>query len=187
MGAVRNWRASRACSRWRMLKPWPVDGLRMGSDTIVTKVTFMAKRQSTVVSMRLPAASGVRLQRLARRHGWSASEASARLVEEGLRRSEFAFVDFRDSAVGRQAYVQGSRLAIWQVIGLLRSGGENLDAVARQLEWPRARVQAAVNYAQAFPEEIQEALADNEALGFAVLQRMLPQAREFRAGARRKR
>lgn len=108
-------------------------------------------------------------------------------MEEGLRRSEFAFVDFRDSAVGRQAYVQGSRLAIWQVIGLLRSGGENLDAVARQLEWPRARVQAAVNYAQAFPEEIQEALADNEALGFAVLQRMLPQAREFRAGARRKR
>jgi hypothetical protein len=32
-----------------------------------------------------------------------ASAASARLVEEGLRRSEFGFIDFRDSLAKRQA------------------------------------------------------------------------------------
>jgi hypothetical protein len=53
--------------------------------------------RSVVVSMRLPVESGTRLKRLARRHGWTASDASARLVEEGLRRSEFALIDFRDS------------------------------------------------------------------------------------------
>ena len=58
---------------------------------------------SIVISMRLPAASGARLKRLAGRHGWTPSDASARLVEEGLRRSEFAFIDFRDSSAGRQA------------------------------------------------------------------------------------
>ena len=42
------------------------------------------------------------------------------LVEEGLRRSEFAFLDFRDSPAGRQAYIQGSTLAIWEVMLLLR-------------------------------------------------------------------
>jgi hypothetical protein len=62
----------------------------------------MPASQSTVISMRLPEESGRRLKRMARRHGWTASDASARLVEEGLRRSEFAFIDFRDSATGRQ-------------------------------------------------------------------------------------
>jgi len=42
------------------------------------------------------------------------SDASARLVEEGLRRSEFAFLDFADSPAGRQAYMQGSTLAVWE-------------------------------------------------------------------------
>ena len=48
---------------------------------------------STVVSMRLPVASSDRLKRMANRYGWTPSDASARLVEEGLRRSEFAFID----------------------------------------------------------------------------------------------
>jgi hypothetical protein len=46
-----------------------------------------------VVNMRLPAESGKRLKRMASRHGWTASDASARLVEEGLRRSEFGADD----------------------------------------------------------------------------------------------
>ena len=41
-------------------------------------------------------------------------------MEEGLRRSEFAYIDFRDSAAGRQAYMQGSSLAVWEVAMLLR-------------------------------------------------------------------
>jgi len=61
-----------------------------------------------VISMRLPAESGKRLKRMANRHGWTPSDASARLVEEGLRRAEFGFIDFPDSPAGRQACLQGS-------------------------------------------------------------------------------
>jgi len=46
----------------------------------------MSTPQSIVFSMRLPAEAGRRLKRMALRHGWTASDASARLVEEGLRR-----------------------------------------------------------------------------------------------------
>ena len=90
----------------------------------------MRKTRSVVVSMRLPAESGNRLKRMANRHGWTPSDASARLVEEGLRRSEFAFIDFRDSAAGRQAYIQGSTLAIWEVMLLVQSYRGNAFAVA---------------------------------------------------------
>jgi uncharacterized protein (DUF433 family) len=147
----------------------------------------MNASQSTVISMRLPAASGKRLKRMANRHGWTPSDASARLVEEGLRRSEFAFIDFRDSSAGRQAYIQGSGLAVWEVIMLVHSHQNDLQAVAKHLRWPQAKVQAAVNYAEAFSSEINEALAENEATSFTTIKRMLPQAIEFVAGRAAKR
>src|SRR6266481_2854599 len=146
----------------------------------------MKSAPSMVISMRLPAASGKRLKRMASRHGWTASDASARLVEEGLRRSEFAFMDFRDSAAGRQAYMQGSSLAVWEVMLIVQSYKGDIAAVRAHLKWPEAKVQAAVNYAKAFPEEIGEALAENDAMGFEALKRMLPQAAEFASNRKTK-
>lgn len=137
--------------------------------------------------MRLPNESGRRLKRMAHRHGWTASDASARLVEEGLRRSEFTFIDFRDSPVGRQAYMQGSTLAVWEVMLLVRSYKGDARAVAQHLAWPEAKVQAAVNYAAAFPKEIAEAIAENDAADLQSLRRMLPQTVESRSGRARKR
>jgi len=149
----------------------------------------MTAAHSTVISMRLPADSGKRLKRMASRHGWTASDASARLVEEGLRRAEFAFIDFRDSAAGRLACIQGSSLAVWEVMLLIRSYRGDLAAAAKHLQWPEARIKAAFHYAEAFPDEIDEALAENDASDFSVLKRMLPQAQEVKTGkpARRNR
>lgn len=136
----------------------------------------MKPARSTVISMRLPAESGTRLRRLANRHGWTPSDASARLVEEGLRRSEFAFIDFRDSSAGRQAYLQGSTLAVWEVMLLMRGYAGKAAAVARHLRWPEAKVLAAVHYAEAFPHEIEQAISENDAVDFTALKRTLPQA-----------
>lgn len=139
-----------------------------------------------VFSMRLPPESGRRLQHMAKRHGWSASDTSARLVEEGLRRGEFAFIDFRDSPAGRQAYVQGSSLAVWEVVLIVRSYGTDAGAAARHLAWPESKVQSALNYARAFPREIEDALAENSEMDFQNLSRLLPQAAEFVAERRKK-
>lgn len=145
----------------------------------------MAITRSVVISMRLPADSGNRLKRMASRHGWTPSDASARLVEEGLRRAEFAFIDFRDSAAGRQAYMQGSTLAVWEVLLLARSYRGDVAAVAKHLRWPEAKVQAAINYAEALPDEIEEALSENTGADFDSLKRMLPGT--VKAGSRRAR
>jgi len=139
----------------------------------------MKTSASMVVSMRLPVESGKRLKRMANRHGWTPSDASSRLVEEGLRRSEFAFIDFRDSAAGRQACIQGSSLAVWEIVLLLRGYMGDISAVASHLRWPQIKVLAAVHYAEAFPSEIDEAIAENDATGFDALKRMLPQTAEF--------
>ena len=95
----------------------------------------------------------------------------------GLR--EFAFIDFRDSAAGRQACIQGSSLAVWEVVFVVRSYKQDLTATAKHLRWPIAKVQTAVNYAEAFPDEIDQALTNNKAVDFVALKRMLPQAVEW--------
>jgi len=146
----------------------------------------MANSRSIVISMRIPLESGSRLRRMASRHGWTASDASARLVEEGLRRAEFAFIDFRDSAAGRQAYIQGSTLAVWEVILLLRSYKSDAAAVAKHLVWPEAKVRAAAYYGEAFPDEVEAALSENSAVDFATLKRLLPQATRVRSSRTKK-
>jgi hypothetical protein len=139
----------------------------------------MKTDSSMVISMRLSTRSGKRLKRMAIAHGWTASDASARLVEEGLRRADFAFIDFRDSTVGRQACVQGSSLAVWEILMLARNYKNDVSLVAKHLRWPQAKVQAAFNYAKAFPDEINDAVADNDLIDEAALFQMLPQSKEF--------
>ena len=68
---------------------------------------------------------------------------------------------------------------MWEILLLVQSYKGDVSAVASHLKWPEAKVQAAINYAKAFPEEIEGALSENAATDFEALKRMLPQATEF--------
>jgi len=68
---------------------------------------------------------------------------------------------------------------VWEVILLVRSYNADVSRVARHLRWPERKVQAAINYAGSFPEEIEEALAENESVDFKTLKHMAPQAADF--------
>jgi hypothetical protein len=136
---------------------------------------------STVVSLRVSEAQAERLQRKARRLGRSPSETGAILLEESLRRDEFAFIDFRDSPPGRQAFLQSTRLAVWMVVKISRRFEGDVEKTAAYLHRPPAHIQAALNYSQAFPREIEDAIKDNDSYDFEKVSRMLPQARLFRA------
>ena len=141
---------------------------------------FMPK--TSVVSMRIEPSQENRLEKMARRLGRSPSETSAILVEEGLRRSEFGFVDFRDTAAGRQAFIQGTRLSVWMVAKLARIYRNNVAKTAEHLEHSPLQIQAALNYAKSFPDEIEAAINDNDSYDFVKVSNMLPQAELFVAG-----
>lgn len=134
---------------------------------------------SQVMSMRLREEQMTRIKREARRQNRTPSEVAALLVEEGLRREEFAFIDFRNSPIGRQAYVQGTSLAVWEVMMVARSYGQDPVATADHLGWSLVRVKAAFNYAAAHPREIEDAIADNDAVDFTKLSAMLPGITKF--------
>lgn len=135
----------------------------------------MASR-NCVVSLRLTTEQKRILDRLARRLGRRPADAGAMLLDEGLRRAEFAGIDFRDTPAGRMAYVQGTRTAVWLVAGLVRDCGGDVEQAAKHLRWPKSRVQAALNYAEAFPHEIELQISDAQEYDFHTLRRGLPQA-----------
>lgn len=116
---------------------------------------------------------------MARRLRGRASDVGAKLVGESLRRADFAFIAFRSSGAGRQAYIQGTRLAVWQAIAVLRSFEGDVPKAAGHLRWPEAKMHAAVAYTKAFPEEIEEAIQDNTSFDFEKLSRLLPGIQRF--------
>lgn len=93
--------------------------------------------------------------------------------------TEFGHITFRDSPAGRQAYVLGTGLAVWEVIWLLRAHGNDVTHTATYLDWPPFRIQAAVRYAEAFPDEVEAAIEDNASHGVQELSRMFPQLEVF--------
>ncbi len=130
---------------------------------------------SQVVSTRLPDDTAERLKRFARRLGKTPSETSAMLIEESLREAEFAFIEFRNSAVGRCAYLKNSNLAVWQVIVTAQKYDFQPDKIALHLRRPQEWVLAALNYAEAYPVEIEDAISDYRAMNYTALKRILPQ------------
>ena len=134
---------------------------------------------SKVVSMRVREEVAERLNRLSRRLGRTPSETGALLLDEALRANEFSQIEFRDSIVGRQAYIKGSSLAVWEVISVAREYDLDPKKTAEHLSWPVFRVQAALNYFHAFPGEINAAMDDNDSYDFEKLRRLLPQIELF--------
>jgi hypothetical protein len=134
---------------------------------------------SPIVNLQLEASQMERLSRLTSALGRTSTETIALLVEEGLRRAEFPSIDFRDSAIGRQAFVRGSSLAVWEVVWVARGYQMDAGQTAAHLGWPEHRVQAALAYAAAFPEEISQTLKKQDAQSFETLSALLPQTERF--------
>jgi len=88
-------------------------------------------------------------------------------------------VERHDSAVGVQAYVAGTSLAVWEVAMVARDYEGDAQKTARRLRWPLERVQGALRYAQDFPDDIRAALAENDGYDFEALSRLLPHAQRF--------
>ncbi|MGH2487052.1 MAG: transcriptional regulator [Ktedonobacterales bacterium] len=120
-----------------------------------------------------------RIRKVARRFNRTVSETSALLLEEAMRTEEFMYIRFFASSAGRQAYLVGSSLAVWEVMFIARAYGDDAERTAEHLGVPLDRVLAAFNYAKAYPDEIQAAIEDN-GIDFDALQRIIPAVKLYR-------
>ena len=109
--------------------------------------------RTAYVSGRVPARCERLVARQARNARTSKSDLVARYVIEKSLETEFPGISFRDSIGGREAYLTGRRVAVWEVLAVHQETG-SIAGTADHFHWPRALVMRALAYAKAFPDEV---------------------------------
>ena len=132
-----------------------------------TMCTILLSMGTAYVSGRVP----LRFERLvvkqARAARTSKSNLVARYVIEKTLENEFPGISFRDSLSGREAFVTGHRVAVWEVVDVFNET-RSVERAAGHFDWPVVLVKRALAYAKAFPEEMERA-RDGERHGVPVI------------------
>jgi uncharacterized protein (DUF433 family) len=105
-----------------------------------------------------------RLDRYATAVGSNRNTVAERFLEEALRLVDHPGIVFRDGPVGRRPGIVGSGLDVWEVVETIRANQGSVAETAAYLEIPEARVRVAARYYAAFPVEIDDWIAANEAV-----------------------
>jgi len=129
---------------------------------------------SKVVSLRLKETEAAYLVHQARLMQRTQGETAALLLSEKLRQEEFPHIDFRSASGRRLAYVRGTRVAVWLLKMFARGYEMDVPRIAEHFDWPVERVQAALDYAEAYAEEIDPLVDETENMTYEKLRQKLP-------------
>jgi uncharacterized protein (DUF433 family) len=83
------------------------------------------------------------------------STLSSLYLKEKALEEEFPGIGFRDSIGGREVYLLGHRVAVWEVMDVYKEA-TTIAKTADHFRWPPALVRCALAYAKAYPKEIQQ-------------------------------
>ena len=133
------------CARFK-----PIIGLE-----IVYIVNDYSIMPTVVQSCRIEKDHAALLSRQARRRHLEVSTLSSLYLKEKALEEEFPGIGFRDSAGGREAYVQGHRVAVWEVVAVYQEA-KTVGKTADHFRWTPALVRCALAYAKAYPTEIEQ-------------------------------
>jgi hypothetical protein len=111
--------------------------------------------QTVVQSCRLDKEAAKLLSRQAKRRQLDVSTLSSLYLKEKAMEEEFPGIGFRDASGGREAYVLGHRVAVWEVIDVHREA-KTIARTADHFGWPDYLVKCALAYAKAFSRNITE-------------------------------
>jgi len=100
------------------------------------------------------------VDREARRTGRSRGAVVETLAEEALRMRLVPGVAFRGTDWERRAWVIGTALDVWQIVEAHRDIG-SIEQMARGGSASERQIRLALTYYEQFPDEIDEAIAEN--------------------------
>src|SRR6266446_4830253 len=90
---------------------------------------------TVVQSCRIDEAHAALLARQAKRRHLEVSTLSSLYLKEKALEEEFPGIGFRDSIGGRQAYLLGQRVAVWEVLDVYRAA-KAITKTADHFGWP---------------------------------------------------
>ncbi|HVU32378.1 MAG TPA: hypothetical protein VHE61_03020 [Opitutaceae bacterium] len=110
---------------------------------------------TTVQSCRIRKEHSRLLVRQAKRRNVEVGTLSSLYLTEKALEEEFPGIGFRDSAGGREAYVLGHRVAVWEVADVHRKA-RSVAKTAAHYRWPPALVRTALAFVAAYPAEMEK-------------------------------
>jgi uncharacterized protein (DUF433 family) len=110
---------------------------------------------TVVQSCRIEVDHAALLSRQAKRRHLEVSTLSSLYLKEKALEEEFPGIGFRDSVGGREAYVLGHRVAVWEVVDVYHEA-KTIAKTADHFSWTPALVRCALAYAKAYPKEIEQ-------------------------------
>lgn len=106
-----------------------------------------------VQSCRIDKEDALLIARQAKRRHLEVSTLSSLYLKEKAIEEEFPGIGFRDGNGGREAYVLGHRVAVWEVVDV-QLETKSIEKTAAHFRWPAALVRCALAYAKDFPNEV---------------------------------
>ena len=107
-----------------------------------------------VQSCRIEKGDAALLARQAKRRHLEVSTLSSLYLKEKTLEEEYPGIGFRDGAGGREAYILGHRVAVWEVVDAFREL-KTVAKTAKHFRWPPALVRCAMGFAKAFSADVQ--------------------------------
>ena len=111
-------------------------------------------RKTVHFNARLPADVSEQLHRFAERRRISAGAAAVQLLDEALRMERFPGISFRFASTGRQPFVTGTGMMVWELCHVWQDHKRNLAALLKNYPHLKAsQVNVAAAYGREFSRE----------------------------------
>jgi uncharacterized protein (DUF433 family) len=115
-------------------------------------------------SLRVPVEIAQAVQETAEATGRDFSTMATELLTEAVKMRRCPGVLFSDGPSGRRARIAGSGLEVWEVIATYLGVNRSLRRLQRAYHWlTEPQLRAALGYYEAYPAEIDQQIARNEA------------------------
>jgi len=113
--------------------------------------------------MRIPKKMVEEIQGIALQSGKDFSATTKELLEEAIKMHRCPGIIFAEGVSGRRARIVGTGIDVWEVIANYKSFGEDLERLNTIYHWlTELQLRAALAYYNAYPEEVDNLIAQNE-------------------------
>ena len=122
------------------------------------------------VSLRIPPEARRGIEEIAHRTGWDFSSVANEMLSDAVKMRRIPGITFTDSASGRVARLAGRNTKVFEIAAALRAVNGDEERLRQDYAWlSEQELRAALAYAEAYPDEIEARVRQDESWNAAAI------------------
>lgn len=128
-----------------------------------------------IKSLRIPEKILKEIKEIAKESGKDFSTVTKELLKEAIRMHRCPGIIFTEGVSGRRARVAGTGIEVWEIIASFEGMGKDFKRLKQAYHWlTEQQLKAAIGYWEAYPEEIDFLISENESWTMKQIQKRFP-------------